>query len=195
MNLPNRITLARIIMIPLMIFFYLASFVPYGKIIAFVIFVVSSLTDFFDGYLARKYNLITNLGKFLDPIADKLLTTSALVLVVCDLTVPAPYGVIALIVILAREFIVSAFRQIAATKNYVMAADWWGKIKTNLQIYSCGGLMILSFLYSDTAYNGIGITVFEIINWVLLGLAVVSTIFSGVNYLVKNKKVLKDNEK
>ena len=194
MNTPNKITLSRILMIPLIIFFYLASFVPYGKIIALCIYILSAITDFADGYLARKHNLITNLGKFLDPIADKLLTTTALILVVADGTVPQPYGAIATIIILAREFAVSAFRQIAATKNYVIAADWWGKVKANFQFFSFGALILLSFLIRDTSYNGFGIEIFEIINWVLLGCTVLMTIISGVNYIVKNIKVLKDEK-
>ena len=194
MTLPNKITLVRIIMIPLMAFFYLANFIPYGKIVALALFIIAALTDFVDGFIARKYNMVSDLGKFLDPIADKLLTTTALILVVCDLTVPQPYGAIATIIILAREFAISAFRQIAATKNFVMAADWWGKIKANLQFFSFGGLMLLSFLKNDTNYSGVGIQVFEIINWVLLGLAVLLTIISGINYLVKNRAVLKSNK-
>lgn len=192
MTTPNKITLIRILMIPLMIFFYLATFIPCGKIIALALFIVASITDFLDGYIARKYNMISDLGKFLDPIADKLLTTTALILVVCDGTVPQPYGAIATIIILAREFAISAFRQIAATKNFVMAADWWGKIKTNLQIFSFGSLILLSYFYANN-YSGTGILVFEIINWVLLGLAVLLTIISGANYLIKNRNVLKSN--
>ncbi len=194
MNLPNKITLSRIILIPLIIFFYLASFVPFGKIIALCLFVICAITDFFDGYIARKYNLTTNLGKFLDPIADKLLTTTVLILVVCDGTVPMPYGAIAAIIILAREFAVSALRQIAATKNYVIAADMFGKIKTNFQFVSFGCLMLLSFLIFNTDYNGIGMEIFSIFNWVLLGITVGLTIASGVNYIIKNRKVLSDEK-
>lgn len=194
MNLPNKITLSRMLLIPLIIFFYLASFVPFGKIIALCLFVICATTDFFDGYIARKYNLTTNLGKFLDPIADKLLTTTVLILVVCDGTVPMPYGAIAAIIILAREFAVSALRQIAATKNYVIAADMFGKVKTNFQFVSFGALMLLSFLVFNTEYSGIGITIFSIFNWVLLGITVALTIASGINYIVKNKKVLSDEK-
>lgn len=193
MTLPNKITLVRIFMIPLMVFFYLATFVPYGKIIALCLFIVASFTDFLDGYIARKYNLVSDLGKFLDPIADKLLTTSALILVVCDGTVIAPYGAIAAIIILAREFAISAFRQIAATKNFVMAADWWGKIKTNLQIFSFAALILLAY-FNEINLTGTFMNVFVIINWVLLGLAVLLTIISGCNYLIKNRNVLKSNK-
>lgn len=194
MNLPNKITLSRILMIPLIVFFYLADFVPYGKVIALVIYILSAVTDFLDGYIARKYNLITNLGKFMDPIADKMLTISVLILVICDGTVPMPYGAIAAIIILAREFIVSALRQIASTKNIVIAADMWGKVKTNFQLVSFGALMLLSFLTKNTNYNGTGIEIFSIINWVLLGCTVLLTVISGINYLIKNRKVFGDEK-
>ena len=194
MNLPNKISLVRIIMIPFMIFFYLASFIPngWGKVVALVILIVASLTDMLDGHIARKRNLVTNLGKFLDPIADKLLTTSALLLVICDGTVPSPYGVIAGIIILGRELMVSAFRQIAASKNHVMAADWFGKIKTFVQDVSLPGLFILSYFYTSGVVTGTWLFAFEILNWVLLGAATLLTIISGINYLVKNWKVVKD---
>lgn len=197
MNLPNKITIVRIILIPFMIFFYLASFIPdgWGKIVALVIFVVAALTDMLDGQIARRRNLVTDLGKFLDPIADKLLVTSALLLVLCDLTVPAPYGVIAGIIIIGRELIISAFRQVAATKNFVMAADWFGKIKAIVQDISIPALFLLSYFYTSRVVTGTGLFVFEIINWVLLGLATLLTILSGINYLVKNWEVVSGKSK
>ena len=194
MNTPNKISLVRIFLIPLMIFFYLADFIPYGKAVALGILIIASCTDFVDGMIARKYNLVTDLGKFLDPIADKLLTMSALILVICDGTIPAPYGVIAGIIIIGRELIISAFRQIAASKNFVMAADWWGKIKTVFQDISLPGLFLLAFLYQyQTQFNipSKVIFAFEILNWILLGISVALTIVSAINYLVKNRKVLK----
>jgi CDP-diacylglycerol--glycerol-3-phosphate 3-phosphatidyltransferase len=194
MNLPNKITLIRIILIPFMFFFYLASFIPngWGKIIALVILIAASLTDMLDGYYARKYNLTTDLGKFLDPIADKLLVIGALLLVVCDGTVVAPYGVLAATIIIGRELIISAFRQIAASKNLIMAADWWGKVKTFVTEVSLPALFLLSFFYSNGAVNGtLFLNVFEIINYILLGASVALTIVSGINYLVKNWKVVK----
>ena len=103
MNLPNKLSLLRIILIPFMLFFYLATFVPYGKIIALAIFIIAALTDMLDGKIARKYNLVTNLGKLLDPIADKLLVMSALLLVVVDYTIPHPYGVIIAITIIVAN--------------------------------------------------------------------------------------------
>jgi CDP-diacylglycerol--glycerol-3-phosphate 3-phosphatidyltransferase len=193
MNLPNKITLVRILLIPFMIFFYLADFIPggWGKIVALIILIVASLTDFLDGYIARKNNLVTDLGKFLDPIADKVLVLAALLLVVCDGTVPAPYGVIIAVIILGRELIISAFRQVAATKNFVMAADKWGKIKTIVTDISLPLLFLLSFFYANGTITGSGLLAFEVINYILLGIATVLTILSGVNYMVKNWKVVK----
>lgn len=197
MNLPNKISMIRIFLIPFMVFFYLADFIPsgYGKLVALIILVIASATDKLDGYIARKYNLITDMGKFLDPIADKLLVMSALILVIADGTIPAPYGVLAGIVIIGRELIISAFRQVAAAKNFVMAADWWGKIKMVVQVISLPALFFLSFVYTNGCVTDIGLFTIEIINWVLLGLATLLTIVSGSNYIIKNFNVLKNTDK
>jgi len=195
MNTPNKITLSRIFLIPIMVFLYLATFIPFGKMIATAVFILAACTDFIDGHIARKYNLVTDLGKFLDPIADKLLTMSALLLVVCDFTIPVPYGVIIAMIILGRELIISAFRQVAATKNFVMAADKWGKLKTLVQDIALPALMILALFYSELWFVGTTfLAVYEIICYVLIGLATVLTIISGVNYIVKNWAVLKDKK-
>lgn len=194
MNLPNKITLIRIILIPIMVFLYLATFIPYGKIIALAVFILAACTDFLDGMIARKYGLVTNIGKFLDPIADKLLTASALLLVVCDMTIPAPYGVIIAIIILGRELIISAFRQVAATKNFVMAADKWGKVKTIFQDIALPALFFLSLIYQYSWFSQIFVFVYEIICYVLIGIATLLTIISGLNYLIKNWKVLKEDK-
>ena len=194
MNLPNKITLIRIILIPIMVFLYLATFIPYGKIIALAVFILAACTDFLDGMIARKYGLVTNLGKFLDPIADKLLTAGALLLVVCDMTIPAPYGVIIAIIILGRELIISAFRQVAATKNFVMAADKWGKIKTIFQDIALPALFLLSLIYQYSWFSQTFVFVYEIICYVLIGIATLLTIISGLNYLIKNWKVLKEDK-
>lgn len=192
MNLPNKLSLLRMFLIPVMIFFYLADFVPYGKIIAIVVFVLAAFTDFLDGKIARKYNLVTNLGKLLDPIADKLLVTSALLLVVVDLTIPKPYGVIVAIIIIGRELLISAFRQIAASKNYVMAADMFGKIKTFTQDIALPILFLLSFLTYNVVANQTFVLVVQIVGYVMIGLATIFTVLSGANYLIKNREVLKD---
>ncbi|MDD4110112.1 MAG: CDP-diacylglycerol--glycerol-3-phosphate 3-phosphatidyltransferase [Clostridia bacterium] len=194
MNLPNKITMIRILLIPFMIFFYLANFIPggWGKIIALVIFIGAALTDMLDGHLARKHRLVTDLGKFLDPIADKLLVMSALLLVVCDGTIVAPYGFFAAVIIIGRELIISALRQVAAAKNIVIAADWWGKIKTFITDISIAFLILLSFFYQNGFASGtIFLDVFQTINYILLGGAISLTIVSGINYLVKNWKVIK----
>lgn len=192
MNLPNKLSLLRIILIPVMIFFYLADFVPYGKIIAIAVFVLAAFTDFLDGKIARKYNLVTNLGKLLDPIADKLLVMSALLLVVVDMTIPHPYGVIVAIIIIGRELLISAFRQIAASKNYVMAADMFGKIKTFTQDIALPILFLLSFLTYNVVANQTFVSIVQITGYVMIGLATLFTVLSGANYLIKNREVLKD---
>ena len=192
MNIPNKLSMLRIILIPFMLFFYLADFVPYGKIIAIAIFIVAAFTDMLDGHIARKYNLVTNLGKLLDPIADKLLVMSALLLVVVDYTIPHPYGVIVAIIIIGRELLISAFRQIAASKNFVMAADKLGKIKTITQDIALPLLFLISFLTNNVSINSNVLFVIQIIGYILIGLATLLTIISGANYLIKNKEVLKD---
>lgn len=194
MNTPNKITLIRIFMIPLIIFFYLTNLFSLSKIVSLALLIIAESTDFLDGYLARKYNQVTNLGKFLDPIADKVLTMTALLLIVADNTIPAPYGVIFAIIILAREFIISAFRQLAAIKNFVMAADKWGKLKTVVTDISLPLYFILSYFIE---YNTFNIQTLEILSYICFAFIVISTlltIISGVNYIVKNKRILKDND-
>lgn len=190
MNTPNKITTLRIILIPFMIFFYLADFIPWGKIVSVAIFIIAALTDFLDGYIARKYNLVTNLGKLLDPMADKLLVVSALLLLVADKTIPSPYGVIIAILIIGRELLISTFRQIAASKNYVMAADKVGKLKTIFQDIAIPGFIMLAY-FKTFDVNAVLLQVFSIICYVFIGIATVLTVISGINYLVKNKDVLK----
>ena len=188
MNLPNKLSLLRIIMIPFLVFFYLASFIPYGKVVAAVIFILAALTDMLDGKIARKYNLITTIGKFLDSIADKLLVTAGLILVCFDI-VPQPYGLIASIVIICRELVVSALRQIAAANNCILAADMWGKVKATVQFVAIPLFMVLAQIRDSAWLSGTAYLVFEIVGYVALGLAVLLTIMSCVHYLVHNRKV------
>ncbi len=194
MNLPNKISLVRIFLIPVMIFFYLADFVPYGKIVALAIFIIACCTDFIDGMIARKYNMVTDLGKFLDPIADKILMMSALLLVVCDLVIYPPYGVLVAIIIIGRELIISAFRQVAATKNFVMSADKWGKIKTIFQDIAIAMLIFLALIFQYNLFSEQFVYVFQIISYCFLGIATLLTVVSGINYIVKNWKVLKEDK-
>lgn len=208
MNLPNKITISRICLIPLVLFFFLADFIPYGKLVAALIFGIAAITDNIDGRIARKRNLVTDLGKFLDPIADKVLVATGLLLIVAypiagegisqplPIVLPVWAGIVCAVLMLARELIISAFRQIAATKNLVMAADKSGKIKAFFQDITIFLYMIFAFMVAEF-YPTIQGTAYTVINIVLLVLLVVTTILtitSGINYIIKNKSVLK-NEK
>ena len=196
MNLPNRITVLRLVLVPFIMFFYLMSpIISVGKLIAMVLFVVAVVTDFLDGYLARKLKLTTTLGAFLDSIADKVLVLLGFLLVVCDLTVPAPYGELAFAVIEVRELIISALRQLAASKNIVLKADMWGKVKATLQFFCVALLMLLSYLM-DMSLDMTGfLGGFYVFMMIFLAITVVATIVSGVHYLVKNRAVFFEKEK
>ena len=195
MNLPNKLTVLRMVLIPFVMFFYLADFIPFGigKIAALVIFIIAALTDLLDGKIARKHNLVTNLGKFLDPIADKILTASVLFMLMADGTIPAPWGVIVVTIIIAREFMVSALRLIAASQGTVLAADIWGKAKTMVQMIAIPICMLIPFLQAVAVPAWLLLTV-QIIGWASIGVATVLTIVSGVNYLVKNINCFKDSK-
>ena len=189
MNLPNKLTLIRIAMIPVFVAVFYITAIPFNYLISACIFALAAFTDFLDGYIARKYNLVTNLGKFLDPIADKVLVSTALIIMLMPIgeAVILPfYMAIAVAIILARELIVSGFRIVAASKGLVLAADWSGKIKTFVQdiaiVILLVGASVDAGLYSTTNFIGL----------VLLGIATLLTIYSGVECLVKNKAVLKD---
>ena len=130
MNLANKLTMIRIFLVPVFLFFITVKEIPYGSIIATVVFIIASITDQLDGHIARSRNQITNFGKFMDPLADKLLVTAALVSLV-ELNLVAGWAVV---VILAREFAVSGLRTLAASDGIVIAASWWGKIKTVTQM-------------------------------------------------------------
>jgi len=190
---PNQITVLRILLIPIIIFFYFADFIPYCKIIAAGIFLIAAATDFVDGYLARKTGLITNMGKFLDPIADKLLVMSVLILVITDSVIIAEWGIwagIIAIIILAREFLVSALRLVAASNGIVMAADKWGKYKTFFQDIALLNFMIIAFLLPQMSIATTAFNIYIIISYIFILIATLLTIISGVNYFVKNKAVL-----
>jgi CDP-diacylglycerol--glycerol-3-phosphate 3-phosphatidyltransferase len=162
-------------MIPFFVLFTLVDLVPgYSKYIAVAIFIVASLTDLLDGKIARKYNLVTNFGKFMDPLADKLLVCSALICLVSTGMLSAWI----VIVIISREFIISGFRLVASDNGVVIAASYWGKFKTTFQM-----LMIIVLLLN---FGGI----FDLIGQILTWIALILTIVSLVDYLVKNKHVI-----
>lgn len=193
LNLPNKITISRIVLIPLVIFFYLANFIPYniGKFVALFVFMLAAYTDHLDGYLARKNNQVTNLGKFLDPIADKLLVFGALILICVDGTVPRIFAELVLFIMMARDFIVSALRQVAATNNVVISADKWGKLKTVLQDVAISVLLAYSAMIGLVEIQLL-LDIFKWTGYSVLGLATIVSIISGINYCVKNKQVLLD---
>jgi CDP-diacylglycerol--glycerol-3-phosphate 3-phosphatidyltransferase len=190
MNLANRITLARIFLVPIIMFFLLIKFpfppiqiqdfsITYNQIIAALIFIIAASTDSLDGYIARKRKMITNLGKLLDPLADKLLVTAVLV----SLVEMGKVDAWIVIVIISREWAVTGLRQIALLEGKVMAAGKWGKIKTATQITA-----IISLLINNFPFAFIGFPFEVIASW----LAAVVTIYSGIDYFVKNKDLLED---
>ena len=178
MNLPNKITIFRVIMIPFFLVLLLMPEIPYNRFLAAGVFLIAALSDFADGYIARKYKLVTNFGKFMDPLADKLLVCSALICFVELKQIPAWI----VIVIISREFIISGFRLIASDQGVVIAAGWWGKLKTNAQMVM-SVMLIVDFNY----------TWINILEQVAIYLSLILTIISLVDYMVKNKNVL--NEK
>ena len=180
MNLPNKLTIMRVILIPFFVFFLLSPYFPaYGNYIAVAIFIVASLTDMLDGKIARKYNLVTNFGKFMDPLADKLLVCSAMICLI-ELDRLAAWIVI---VIIAREFIISGFRLVASDNGGVIAASYWGKFKTTFQM-----LMVIVLILD------IQMPFFQILGTVLTYVALILTVVSLIDYIVKNKDVLKDQK-
>lgn len=191
MNLPNKLTILRTVLIPFFLVALLCDvnyggFIPYGNWIALVIFAVASITDMLDGKIARKYNLVTNFGKFMDPLADKLLVSSAMIAFIELGRIPCWI----VIVIIAREFIISGFRLVAADNGVVIAAGIWGKIKTAEQmVMLCILIADVGSLFPAVAE---GIYVFENI---LIYLALILTIVSLIDYLVHNKGVLAENNK
>lgn len=194
MNIPNRLSLTRLIIVPIMMFFYLASFVPYGKFVALGLFIIGAITDFLDGKIARKYNMVTNLGKFLDPIADKLLVNCALILVAVDGTIIAPYGAIALAIFVGRDLVIDMLRQVASARGIVIAADKLGKYKTFSQDIALPLLILFSALTTLGSLDATLLTVFMWVAYGFLILATVLTIVSLINYLVKNRQVFSDKK-
>lgn len=178
MNTPNKLTILRVILIPFFVFFLLTNYAggeEVSRYLALAVFIAASLTDTLDGYIARKYNLITNFGKFMDPLADKLLVCSALICLL-DLGQLQSWMVI---VIISREFIISGFRLVASDNGIVIAASWWGKAKTISQM-----VMIILLI---ARFPG---AVFDVLEQVMIYAAVILTVVSLIDYLWKNRKVL-----
>ncbi len=180
MNLPNKLTIIRVIMIPFFVFFMLTPMFPgISNYIAVAIFCIASFTDFLDGYLARRDGLVTNFGKFMDPLADKLLVCAALICLV-------EKGILAswiVIIIISREFIISGFRLIASDNGIVIAASYWGKFKT---VFQMAMVILLIINFPNPIY--------QLVATVVTYIALILTIVSLVDYVVKNKDVLKDTK-
>ena len=173
MNLPNKLTLLRIILVPVFIVVLMTG----HYYISAVIFVVTSLTDMLDGKIARKYDLVTDFGKLMDPLADKLLVMSALICLVQLGDIPGWMA----IVILGREFAITGLRTVAASSGVVIAAGWTGKIKTVLQM-----IAVVLILLRNWPFSYLGIPMDQIVLWA----AVVMTIVSGAEYIIKNRHVI-----
>lgn len=177
-NIPNYLTTLRVILIPFFVFFMVTDYAgESSKWIALALFIVASITDFLDGYLARKHNIVSNFGKFMDPLADKMLVSAAMI---C-LTEQGRLAAWIVIVIISREFIISGFRLIAADNGVVIAASYWGKFKTNFQMF------MIILLIMD-----LGTPAVVMAENVLIIIATALTVISLVDYLVKNKEVLKN---
>ncbi len=180
MNLPNKLTLLRVCMIPFFVVFMLTDFAgAASKWIALAIFILASMTDWLDGYLARKNHLVTNFGKFMDPLADKLLVCAAMICLI-EMDRLAAWMVI---IIISREFIISGFRLIASDNGVVIAASYWGKFKTVFQM-----LMII-LLIADIQNGAV-----QMITTVCVWIALILTVVSLIDYLIQNKGVLNAKE-
>ncbi len=179
MNLPNKITLFRVVMIPVFLVLLLVPGISYGNYFAAAVFIIACLSDALDGYLARKNNLVTNFGKFMDPLADKLLVCSALICFVELAYMPAWVVVI----IIAREFIISGFRLLASDNGVVIAASYWGKFKTVAQMIAC--ILLIVQLPFDWA---------DVLEQIFIYLALALTVISLCEYIWKNRNVIAEKK-
>ena len=181
MNLANKLTILRILLVPVFMLFLLID-ISYGQYIATGIFIIAALTDSLDGYIARSRNQITTFGKFMDPLADKLLVSSALILLV-EMNRLSSWVVI---IIIAREFAITGLRILAASEGITIAASWWGKFKTTSQIVTIVVLLLDNYPFSKWNIP---------IDKISIALALIFTIISGADYLIKNKQVFMVGEK
>lgn len=198
-NIPNILTVTRLILVPLFIFFAFASFCPGNLYIAFAIFAIASITDFLDGYLARKYNVVSNIGKFLDPIADKVLMLAGLICLCYFMFIYNVFTTAVIIcvflcvfIIIARDYIVDAIRQIAGVAGKVIPADIYGKLKTFVQDFALPILVLYYALIFNSGLANTGIV--QVVGYIGLALFFIGAILSvasGINYFVKNKDILK----
>lgn len=179
MNLPNKLTLLRIILVPFFVLFLLVNTIPYHYLWALIVFAVASITDCLDGYIARKYHLVTNFGKFLDPLADKVLVLAAMIAFI-ELGLSSS---VVVIIVIAREFLVTSLRLVAAGEGTVIAASIYGKIKTISQMFSIVAILLLETIgqFVELSVN------ISLISNILMWITAVLTVISGVDYLWKNR--------
>ena len=186
MNLPNKLTLLRIVLVPFFLFFMLTDFVPHTYLWALIIFAVASYTDLLDGKLARKNGLVTDFGKLMDPLADKILVAAALISFIKLDSIPC----VIVIIVIFREFLVTSLRLIAVEKGKVIAADIWGKAKTVFQICSIIWVLVaLEVDYIGWLPEAFPLTLITtIIMWIMAAL----TVISGANYIIKNRNLIEN---
>ena len=178
MNLANKLTTFRVLCIPIFVVFMLIESIPYNYYLAAIVFIIASITDLFDGKIARKYHLVTNFGKFMDPLADKMLVSAALI---CLTPKMIPSWVV--IIIISRELFIRGFRMLAADQGIVLAAGWWGKFKTAFSM-----VMIIVLIVNTPLNNSVLYIIGQILIWISLAL----TIISMIEYVSKNFNVLKN---
>ena len=178
MNLANKLTTFRVLCIPIFVVFMLIESISYNYYLAAIVFIVASITDLFDGKIARKYHLVTNFGKFMDPLADKMLVSAALI---CLTPKMIPSWVV--IIIISRELFISGFRMLAADQGIVLAAGWWGKFKTAFSM-----VMIIVLIVNTPLNNSVLYIIGQVLIWISLAL----TIISMIEYVSKNFNVLKN---
>ncbi len=178
MNLANKLTTFRVLCIPIFVVFMLIESIPYNYYLAAIVFIIASITDLFDGKIARKYHLVTNFGKFMDPLADKMLVSAALI---CLTPKMIPSWVV--IIIISRELFISGFRMLAADQGILLAAGWWGKFKTAFSM-----VMIIVLIVNTPLNNSVLYIIGQVLIWISLAL----TIISMIEYVSKNFNVLKN---
>ena len=193
-NLPNRITITRILLMPVFIALFLVSF-PGSKFVALGIFLIAAISDALDGYIARKYSLVTDLGKFLDPIADKLLATTGLIMLITGANpiIPMPYGIIVMFVMILRDYEVTGLRQIGQLKGRIIAADKVAKIKANFLYFTLVYGLLISALREITI-NADFMKYFTLVFYFFVGITTCLIALSGMVYLANNISVFKDDK-
>lgn len=193
-NLPNRITITRILLMPVFIVLFLVSF-PGSKFVAMGVFLIAAISDSLDGYIARKYNLVTDLGKFLDPIADKLLAITGLVMLITGANpiIPMPYGIVVMFVMILRDYEVTGLRQIGQLKGKIIAADKVAKIKANFLYFTLVYGLLISALREITI-NADFMKYFTLVFYFFVGITTCLIALSGIVYLVNNISVFKDEK-